>query len=155
MSMRRADKEIKDTEEIEEIIKGAKVCRLAFSVNDLPYIVPLSFGYEKGVFYFHSALVGKKIDMIRKNNRVFFEIDIDVEVIPAHDACSYNMRYRSVMGHGKMQFIEDIRGKKKAFDIIMKHYTGRDGFTYPEDVLKKVTIMRLEVEEMTGKKSGY
>ena len=153
--MRRGDKEIKDMKEIEEIIREAKVCRLAFSVDNMPYIVPLSFGYEKGIFYFHSALVGKKIDMVKKNDRVFFEIDINTEVIPGPDACSYNMKYRSVMGRGRIQFIEDIRGKKKAFDIIMKHYTGRDGFTYLEDVLKKVAIMRLEVEEMTGKKSGY
>ncbi len=65
------------------------------------------------------------------------------------------MKYRSVMGRGRIQFIEDIRGKKKAFDIIMKHYTGRDDFIYPENILKDVIIMRLEVEEMTGKKSGY
>lgn len=153
--MRRGDKEIKDMKEIEEIIREAKVCRLAFSVDNMPYIVPLSFGYEKGIFYFHSALVGKKIDMVKKNNRVFFEVDINTEVIPGPDACSYNMKYRSVMGRGRIQFIEDIRGKKKAFDIIMKHYTGRDDFIYPENILKDVIIMRLEVEEMTGKKSGY
>ncbi len=69
--MRRGDKEIKDMKEIEEIIREAKVCRLAFSVDNMPYIVPLSFGYEKGIFYFHSALVGKKIDMVKKNDRVF------------------------------------------------------------------------------------
>ncbi len=153
--MRRGDKEIKDMKEIEEIIREAKVCRLAFSVDNMPYIVPLSFGYEKGIFYFHSALVGKKIDMVKKNDRVFFEVDINTEVIPGPDACSYNMKYRSVMGRGRIQFIEDIRGKKKAFDIIMKHYTGRDDFIYPENILKDVIIMRLEVEEMTGKKSGY
>ncbi len=65
------------------------------------------------------------------------------------------MKYRSVMGRGRIQIIEDTTGKKRALDILMKHYTGRDDFIYPENILKDVIIMRLEVEEMTGKKSGY
>ena len=153
--MRRSDKEIKSTEEIEAIIKKADICRLALSVNDMPYIVPLNFGYKDKILYFHSALSGKKIEMLRKNNRVCFEIDIDTEIVVGKDACNYTMKYKSVTGCGKAYLVNDAEKKKKAFDIIMKHYTKRLDFTYPQDILKKVIIIKLQIEKMVGKKSGY
>ena len=71
--MRRKDKEIKDKEVIESIIKRATVCRIALSENNVPYIVPLSFGYKDNCLYFHSAPEGRKIDIIKQNNNVCFE----------------------------------------------------------------------------------
>ena len=59
--MRRKDKEITDRNRIEDIIKNSKVCRLALSLNDIPYIVPVCFGYEKSTMYFHSAGEEKKL----------------------------------------------------------------------------------------------
>ena len=62
--MRRKDKEIKDKKEIESIIKRAKVCRIALSDNNMPYIIPVNYGYKNNCIYIHSASEGKKIDII-------------------------------------------------------------------------------------------
>ena len=87
--MHRKDKEITDIKSIEKIIKKAKVCRLALSLNDTPYIVPICFGYRAETIYFHSAKKGKKIDIIKKNNKVCFEFDIDHELVKSENACKW------------------------------------------------------------------
>ena len=121
--MRREDKEIKDNNVIESIIKRAIVCRIAFSENNIPYIVPVIFGYKDNCLYFHSAMEGKKIDIIKQNNNVCFEFDIDQELVKSKNSCSCSMKYYSVIGFGKAFFIDDIEEKRMALNIIMKHYS--------------------------------
>ena len=73
--MRRTDKEITDREAIDGIIGGCQVLRLGLAQDDVPYIVPLSFGYDGSAFYFHTALAGRKLEMIGANPRVCFELE--------------------------------------------------------------------------------
>ena len=143
-----------DREEIESIIKKADFCRLGLSDNNNPYIVPLNFGYRDRCLYFHTAKVGKKIDMIKTNNRVCFELDIDHEVVRAENPCDWNMKYRSVIGYGRAFLLEDIDEKRRALDIIVEHYSGRLN-EYDEKLVNRLAIIKLQVESMTGKKSGY
>ena len=79
--MRRKDKEIIDVNEKINVIKKCKVCRIGLSENNIPYIIPLNFGYKYEnnllTLYFHSALEGKKLDIIKNNNNACFEIDCD------------------------------------------------------------------------------
>ena len=152
--MRRKDKEINDIALIEDIIFKARVCRLALYENAQPYIVPLCFGYKDNILYFHSAPEGKKLDILRNNNKVCFEFDTDHELVMGEKACGCSMKYRSVIGFGKAKFVEDIESKRRALDIIMHHYS--DGsFEYPRESIQKTVIITVEVETMTGKKSGY
>ncbi|MCJ7619404.1 MAG: pyridoxamine 5'-phosphate oxidase family protein, partial [Anaerolineae bacterium] len=65
--MRRAEREIKDREAIEDILRRATVCRLAVCDGNVPYVVPLSFGYADNCLYFHSAREGRKIETIKAN----------------------------------------------------------------------------------------
>ncbi len=150
--MRRADKEITGRAEIEEIISRSLVCRLALADENRPYIVPLCFGYKDNSLYFHSAVQGKKIDIIKKNNRVCFEFDIDSEVIKADKACEWGMQYKSVVGFGRAAFLEDSESKRRALDIIMKQYSGESS-AYPEAKLKHTVIIKVEIEQMTGKQA--
>jgi len=152
--MRRKDQEINDIGAIEDIIRKGQVCRLALSENERPYIVPLCFGYKDNNLYFHTALEGKKIDILRKNNNVCFEIDIDQELVKGKKACNCSMKYRSVIGFGKAELIEDIDSKRKAFNIIMQNYL-EGFFKYPEESIQNTVIIKVEIESMTGKKLGY
>jgi nitroimidazol reductase NimA-like FMN-containing flavoprotein (pyridoxamine 5'-phosphate oxidase superfamily) len=153
--MRRKEKEIKNKEEMEDIIKKAIICRLGLSSNDQPYIVPLNFGYENNELHFHCAKAGKKMDMIQKNNNVCFEIETDTELIKGEHACvGWTMYYSSVIGFGKASVIDDIDEKKRSLDIIMKHYTGKSEFDYTEKNLRGVGIIKVVIENMTGKKNG-
>lgn len=153
--MRRKDKEIKDENTIESIIKRATVCRIGLSENNVPYIVPLIFGYKDNCLYFHSAREGKKIDMIGSNNGVCFEIDIDNEIVKGEEACGWSMKYYSVIGFGKAFLVEGFEEKREALDIIMEHYSGKLTFEYPEEAVNNAAIIKVKIERMTGKKSGY
>ena len=92
--MRRHDKQITDASEIEDILRKASVCRLALCDEGRPYIVPLCFGYKDNVLYFHSASAGKKLDILRKNNNVCFEVDIDNELVKTGQVCDWGMKYK-------------------------------------------------------------
>ena len=151
--MRRFEYEIQDKEEIDEIIRTSKVCRLAMSVDDQPYIVPLCFGYEPGVLYFHSAGEGKKLDMIEENQNVCFEFDVHVEILQADEACDWGMNYRSVIGFGRAEILEDVEKKRVGFDAIMRQYS-EGSYTYPDGEVKGTTIIRVDILSMTGKKNG-
>ena len=152
--MRRKDKEIKDKDVIESIIKRATVCRIGLSENNVPYIVPLVFGYKNDCLYFHSAPEGKKIDIIKQNNNVCFELDVDCELVKSEDPCNWDMKYYSVIGFGKAFFVDDLEGKRKALNIIMEHYSS-NSHEYPVNEINKVTIIKVKIDSMTGKKSGY
>jgi len=152
--MRRKEKEIGDENEIESIIRKATVCRLAMSDNDQPYVVPLNFGYADRTLYFHSAPKGKKIEILERNDRVCFEFDVDVEIEPGEKACDWGARYKSVIGFGRAVFVESPDEKKHALDLVMAQYSKEVGaFQYPEAKLNATAIIRVDIEEMTGKRS--
>ena len=151
--MRRKDKEITDRQTIEDILNKAEVLRLAMCDNGEPYLIAMNHTFSEGCLYMHSAKEGRKIDILRKNNRVAFQTDTDVEVIAGDDACSCSTRYRSVFGTGRALLIDDRQEKAKALDAIMTKYTGRTGFDYPEKVFDRTLIIKVEIESLTGKKS--
>jgi nitroimidazol reductase NimA-like FMN-containing flavoprotein (pyridoxamine 5'-phosphate oxidase superfamily) len=151
--MIRKEREIKDKAEIESVIQKAQICRVAMTDEEYPYIVPLCFGYEENALYFHSAAMGKKLDLLKKNNKVCFEFDADTEIKKAEKACQWGMRYKSVIGYGEAFFVEDAEQKRRAFDIIMQHYAASPPFDYPETALRKTVIIRIDIREITGKQA--
>ena len=154
--MRRSDREVKDKSEIIEIIKKCGVCRLAFSDSNIPYIVPMNFGfeytYETLTLYFHGAKEGKKHDIISKNPIVCFEMDCSHKLIKAEEACDYTMEYESVIGIGRIKYCTENTEKLHALKHLMSQYTKTGDFTFPDHVLDSVTIFKLEVSEFTGKR---
>jgi len=154
--MRRKEKEITDLSKIEVIIQKAQICRLGFCDGNLPYIVPMNFGYADKCLYFHCAKEGKKLDILRKNNNVCFEIDVDHELILSDEkACSGTAKFRSVIGFGKAEIIEDNKEKISALNQLMEHYTGKSAFEYLDEQVKNITIIKVIIESMGGKESGY
>jgi len=152
--MRRKDKEITGQEALDEIMKKAQVCRLGVSYESMAYIIPMSFGYADQVLYFHSGPGGRKLMILRENPKACFEVEVDTAVIPSEHGCNWTMRYQSVIGFGEVQFIEDLKEKRKAFQIIMQQYG--DNLKMGEEAeLAGITIFKLVVSSMTGKKSGY
>ena len=155
--MRRKDRVIEDCAELESIIGAATVCRLAMSEDDRPYIVPLCFGYKDGNLYFHSAEEGKKLEVLRVNNFVCFEMDIDHELVRANLPCESEMKYRSVIGFGQASFVNGNEEKRMALDIITRHYSEGNAegtFEYPEQKLARTVIIKVKIESLTGKKFG-
>jgi nitroimidazol reductase NimA-like FMN-containing flavoprotein (pyridoxamine 5'-phosphate oxidase superfamily) len=152
--MRRGDREIKDRQDIEKILARATVCRLGLCSGGIPYVVPLSFGYKNSRLYFHSAPEGRKIETIRENPNVCFEMDVDQEVVPGDSPCQWSVRYHSVIGFGKARLLEEIEEKRRALDVILAHYGGVSD-DYGEGAVDKVAVIEVRIESVTGKQSGY
>ncbi len=159
--MRRSDKEIKDPQILHEILNQSVVCRIALCDGEKPYLVPMNFAYSENRLYLHSATSGRKIDILKENNNICFQMDIKTQMVRSENPCNWGMKYLSVIGSGKAHLIDDLSGKKDALDIIMAKYSLKSLesdeklFEYSEKSLNNVLVIRVEVEEITGKKSGY
>ncbi len=152
--MRREEKEITAIDDIEKIIKKALCCRIGMIDDDEPYIVPVSFGYERNTLYFHGAFEGRKIGLIRKNNKVCFEIDTDVVMVEDFESRSCTAKYRSVMGTGRAFILESDEEKSRGLKSIIKQYGMKD-FDFPKTRLDKTIVVRVDISSIIGKKSGY
>ena len=100
--MCRKDQEVKDLSRIEAVIDRAPFCHLAFFDGEWSYVIPISFGYEPGHLYFHSAKEGKKVDIVKINSRVSFSMEVDTVPVPMPKTRSGLVQpYRSVIGYGE------------------------------------------------------
>ena len=153
--MRRKDREITDLKEIEEILTNNMVCRIAFSEEDIPYIVPMNYGYQNNKIFLHSAKGGKKNKIIKDNNQVCFEITDSIEIIKSENACDFDTKYRSVIGFGEIKIIDDIERKKEALQIIMYQQTKNKEWNFSEEMISKINVLEIEIKSLTGKKSGF
>ncbi|MBN1215922.1 MAG: pyridoxamine 5'-phosphate oxidase family protein [Candidatus Lokiarchaeota archaeon] len=151
--MRRKDRELTDKNTIENIINKAMVCRIAFSLDNVPYIVPMNFCYENNFIYLHSLKVGKKIDILKKNENVCFEIDIDTEIKQSNNPCNWTMKYYSVIGQGIASFMEEKKDKINILNKIMEKYSGKNLWIFQENMLDSVIIIKINIIKFTGKKS--
>ncbi len=150
--MRRKEREIVDRNAINDIIFRCKVCRIALCEKGQPYVLPLSFGYDGKHLYFHSVNAGKKIEMIKQNNRIGFEFDILHEIIAADNPCEWSAKFESVVGFGTAEFIESQQEKSKAFECILRQYGG----SFSElngSSLSSVVIIRVNIVSISGKEN--
>jgi len=153
--MRKKDREITDPALIQTMLARAQDCHIGLSLNDVPYVVPVNFGHKDNRIYFHSSINGMKIDILRHNNNVCFEMECDVEVVPGETPCDWTTKYYSIIGFGKAHIVEDYSEKLEGLSIIMEHYTGTASHKFPEQKVNKAAIIRIDIESMTGKKLGY
>lgn len=154
-AMRRKDKEIKDFKLIRKILKKADVCRIALVDGEKPYIVPMNFAYKENILYLHSATEGRKIGILKKNNQICFQMDIKTELVTSEIPCNSGMKYLSVIGYGKAHLIDDLTEKREALDIIIGKYSLDTCYEYSQEALEKVLVIKISIENITGKKSGY
>lgn len=151
--MRRHKQEITDNEIIEEILHKALVCRIGLAEDNMPYVVPVCFGFKDGSIYVHSSRHGRKMEIIERNNNVCFEVDVDVKTVPADTACKWTLQYRSVIGFGKAEVVRDEDERIHALNVIMEHYSGRSSHQYEAGPLEHAAIIKIHIESMTGKRS--
>ncbi|RPH70363.1 pyridoxamine 5'-phosphate oxidase family protein [bacterium] len=153
--MRKTEKEVTDIQDIESIITRSDVCRIAFADGNIPYIVTMNFGYSGGednCLWFHCASEGRKLEIIKKNNYVCFEMDTDHEIKEGPQACDFAMNYSSVIGYGYISIVYNNEEKINGLNKIMFHYTGKDEYIYKLHSLGRVTLLRLDIKEMSGKR---
>lgn len=151
--MRRKEKEIKDLNQISRVIKNCQVCRLGLSQDNVPYIVPVSFGYDGKTIYFHSAKDGKKIDILSVNNNVCFEFESGVEIISDEvKPCSWSFTFQSVIGFGKAVELSSREDKVKGLKHIMEQYSDKK-WDFTDLPLNGIRVWAINIASVTGKQS--
>jgi len=152
--MRKSEREITElTEKIDILIKG-KYATISLCRDDEPYLVTLSYGYDKNenALYFHAALDGIKLDFIKANPNACGTVIEDHGYVV--DQCEQN--FRSLVFFGMMSIVDDLDEKKHGLNILLEHLEGEPEpikkRNVPDDKsYKKVAILKLKITEMTGK----
>ena len=149
--MRRTDREITSRETIDQIIAAAGVCRLGLSMQDHPYIVPVSFGYDGKAIYFHTSMEGMKTDYMTANPRVCFEMEQDVSLVRNEElACKWGQLFSSVIGFGTIHEITDQAGRLAAMNQVMLHYSGKE-WEFDPETFAQVRLWCITIDQLTGK----
>ncbi len=152
--MRKAKKEIQDRNVIIDLLSTCHVGRLGTIGKDgYPMVKPLNFAYHDKRIYFHTALAGEKIEDIKRDNRVCFEIDKPLALVKAkNQPCEAAYRYQSVVIRGRAVLVDDETERMLGLDSIMRKYQPEGGYgTYLKEKLAITGVVRIDIEEMVGK----
>ncbi len=135
------------SEECAVLLSAGRYGRLGLSLNDMPYIVPMSYVYSNGRIYLHSRGGGKKVEIVTKNPFVCFEVDhLDKN------------RWSSVVVYGNVSLSSDIEAKARMFSAFTnKDLGGHAGKQFKKEDLEKMemTIWEIEIKEMTGREGVW
>jgi len=152
--------EIKSKEKIKEFLDLEHVGRIAsIDENGFPQIIPMNFVFLNDAIYMHSHTKGEKLDNIRRNEKVGFEVDRELEFLPSYfedpkDASLADTLYISVVVKGTGSIVEDRNEKTLALNGLMKKYQpeGRYDPLEPEmEVVDEVAIIKVEPDSFRGK----
>ena len=155
--MRRKDREVKDIQEILQIVGKAKILHLGLLDGDYPYVVPLHYGFEytedeqQLTFYMHGANEGHKLDLIRQNPNACIELECDIELVSGgENPCKYGSTFASVIGKGRVEVVREPSEKIRGLKLLMKTQTGRE-FDIDERMAASVTVIKVTLSEFTAK----
>jgi len=152
--------EIKSKEKIIEFLSSQQTGRISsIDENGYPQIIPMNFVYISDVIYMHSHVRGEKLDNIRRNQKVGFEVDKNLEFLPSYfsdptDASLADTLYISVVIKGNASIISDKEEKTTALNGLMKKYHPEGGYEpiKPEmDVLDEVVVIKIVPKSLRGK----
>jgi len=152
--VRKANKEIKDVSVVEHLLRTCHVGRIGTIGKDgYPLVKPLNFAYHNRKIYFHTALEGEKIEDIKRDDRVCFEIDLPIAYVRAvNQPCEAAYLYRSVIIKGRAVLVQDTDERAMAFKSLMDKYQPEGGYgPYLKEKLGLTGIVRIDIEEMSGK----
>lgn len=154
--MTKREREITDEIEKRELLEGCEYLHLGLVDKGKPYVLPLNYGVEyvagKIHIYLHGARTGRKIDIIRENSDCCFTMERNVQGFEGKVACQYGMAYECLMGTGNVYIVDDTDEKIHGLHVLMKTQTGKEGFEFDDKIISIVTVMRIDVDEITAKR---
>jgi len=153
--LKRKDLEITDVDTLKKILRSTKYVTIALSINNKPYLVSLSHGYDekRNCIYFHCAGKGKKLDYVKSNNSVWGQALLDHGYVEGE--CDH--LFASVHFSGNVTLIEKLEEKRSAIECMVKQLDKNPETLLPECLdpkeLSKLTMGRIDINYITGKKS--
>jgi len=152
--MRRTDKEITERDVLERLLDDAAVLHLGLVDDGRPYVVPLNFGREGDVLYVHCATEGRKLRCLAGQPAVCVEVERLDRVTKGDSACgAWTSHYESVIGFGTARVLEGEAERERGLQAIMRKYSGRGDWSFRPETLAKTIVVRIDLEQLTGKRS--
>ena len=160
-AMRLSRREVSDVAELRSIVERSAVLRVGCTDAEGMFIVPMSFGFEvseaeeapRWTFWLHSAGEGRKAEAWAQGGEVALELDVPAGVVAGGDyACSYTYAYESVMATGQISRVEDAAEKVHGLECLMRHMAPGAPVTFSDEAVERVSIWRIDVEHLTGKR---
>ncbi len=153
--LRRKELEITDKRVLQRILKSTKHVTLALSLDNQPYLVSLSHGYDEdhSCIYFHCAGEGKKLDYMKENNLVWGQALMDYGY--SHGECDH--LYATVHFSGRVAFIDKLEERRLALECMMRQLDRNPEALMAKfldsEEFKNTVVGRIDIDYMSGKKS--
>ncbi len=158
--MRRKQCEITDKTEIDKILASTRIGRLATIGQDgYPYITPVNYVLLQETIFFHCSLQGEKLDNIKRNARVCFEVDIPLAYLdtgydPSMPACEVSQFYQSVIIRGRAEIVENVEEKVAALNGLMASHENDPSFsaiTITTPAVKSCAVVAISIDSLSAK----
>jgi nitroimidazol reductase NimA-like FMN-containing flavoprotein (pyridoxamine 5'-phosphate oxidase superfamily) len=146
-----------NSRDILDVIQKCDVCYVSMVTPDnSPYLIPMNFGFADNTLLLHSAKEGKKIDILKNNPKVCVVFSTDHQLRWQHEkvACSWSMKYRSVLAYGEVEFVDSLEEKEKLLRFFMKNYSDQN-FKFSKPSLKEVQVLKVPIQKLEGKAYGF
>ncbi|WP_297217117.1 pyridoxamine 5'-phosphate oxidase family protein [uncultured Desulfovibrio sp.] len=131
----------------DDVFAKLETLYVSFSGEEYPYVLPLNAVWLDGHLYAHTGLKGHKLDCLARDARVGFAGAVDVTIAREHSTAYF----RSISGHGRMSLVTDDAEKIRVLDAMSDHYQARCPRPTPPAALRRVNVLRIDIEEMCGK----
>ena len=146
--MYKKNREVTDIHHIKAIFDLSTVCHVAFNNTPAPYVLPLNYGYHDNKLYLHTANQGLKLELIKKNNNVGFEIENKIQLVQGEKGTT--LKYQSIVGEGIIEIINDDEEKQTALKYLIEHHGGKFE-RHSEMSLAGVTMLVINITKLTAK----
>jgi nitroimidazol reductase NimA-like FMN-containing flavoprotein (pyridoxamine 5'-phosphate oxidase superfamily) len=156
IELRRKDRAMKTLQEMELLLERMPVGRLAVTTEEGPYIVAVNYLFFEGSIYFHSGLVGRKMEALRADSRVCFMVDEVGPQVLWEQGCGISQIYKSVVCFGKAEFVEGQVEKRRILEKMVQKYVP-PGYAFSpmkDQNIKKTAVVRIVIESMSGKENA-
>ncbi|WP_027455679.1 NimIJ family nitroimidazole resistance protein [Xylanibacter brevis] len=150
--MRRKRQQLTDADSIAVLQKATSGTLALLGDNDYPYAVPISYVYDNGKLYFHSAMAGHKVDAIRRCNKASFCVIEKDDVRPE----KYTTYFRSVIAFGRIEIVEDEAEKRTIMHMMGNRFNPNHDDALQKELesgLAHMLAIRMDIEHLTGKEA--
>ena len=142
------------SEDSKELLEKAPVGRLGTSLGNEPYVIPLNFVYDNGKIYFHSAKVGRKLENLKSNPKVCFEVDQLIGIKQGEIGCDFGCHYKSVIAVGEARIVDSEPQKVRILEkLVLKYALKNVKPAFDGGKLEKIEVVEIQIENMSGKQN--
>jgi nitroimidazol reductase NimA-like FMN-containing flavoprotein (pyridoxamine 5'-phosphate oxidase superfamily) len=151
---------IKSRDKIIQFLNEEQTGRISsIDENGYPQIIPMNFVLINNIVYMHSHIRGEKLNNIKRNSKVGFEVDKNLEFLPSYffdpnDASLADTLYISVVIKGEAVIVSDSTEKALALNALMKKYQPEGKYEPMREnmqVLNQVAVIKILPNEINGK----